>query len=975
MNSESIFEKVKQAAQIADVVERFGGLKLDCKGKSCCPFHSEKTASFSVKKNDNIFKCFGCGESGDAIDFVAKLKGVEPLDAAKLLAEYYGIDTTAHGGQRTVDKILTAVNKTRPGAPQRATAQIREYVTACIAAVGRTDYFKLRGLTEDTIAKFRLGFDEQRQAVVIPYSSKLDYYQTRSIVDKKFFKPRTEDAGAEPLYHGDALKKGGVIFVVESPICALSIMQAGGEAIAICGTSGTGKLVAEVEATKPQCVFVLCLDNDKAGRQAQDDLEKRLTELGARVLPFNIAGECKDPNELLMKDAAALAANIKAATEAAEKVEAKKPTSTKAEQVKALLEKDITDPKAVFAPEYIDALIYAREHLPAEYSVFKIRAKAAKVPLRDLETTLAQYAKKNKPQGEGGAGEPPLDLGGKDLNGAVAPKGWTITIEGGVRKIYITRDGDKEIIACPDAVVITARLVNAEDGKERLELSFYKDGAWKKLIGARTQVYNRTLIMAFGDDGLHITSESAKDLVVYLSEYEQQNKKAIPLKKSVARVGWINASQFFPFATDEQYVFEENGGATIFHNIKEQGDYAAWKELMARLRKNPYARFITAASFASPLLLKMGVRPFAIHIWHDSASGKSAVLKAAISVWGNPDKIMLTPWATPVGIEQHTGTLNNLPLGIDEKQAADENKMPLGRLIYMLGEGEGKTRGAKGGGNAEKVTWHNIVIITGEEPITSKVSKDGIQTRTLELNARPVDEMDFASEVHTFTEKNYGYAGAAFMRAICERLKAEPEFLVRKYTDVHEALKAKGFKGVHSEFIAAVIVADYLAETLIFGTDTQTAETESFKIGTEIFAHNAEQLHCDNVESAFKFTVGWLASNSGRFQENSDSAMPCYGKKQDAGEKTTYYVIPLYLDNALTEEGYNTEKVTRGFAEKGYLYTFTDATGKKRKKQQITFNGVRTEAYRFDLDKNAPKPEPLRIVDLVPIEDGEDLPF
>jgi DNA primase len=88
---DGLFERVKAAVGIADVAERFGGLKLDRSGKACCPFHSEKTPSFSVKKSDNIFKCFGCGESGDAIDFVAKLKGIESLDAAKLIAEAFGI--------------------------------------------------------------------------------------------------------------------------------------------------------------------------------------------------------------------------------------------------------------------------------------------------------------------------------------------------------------------------------------------------------------------------------------------------------------------------------------------------------------------------------------------------------------------------------------------------------------------------------------------------------------------------------------------------------------------------------------------------------------------------------------------------------------------------------------------------------------------------------------------------------------------
>jgi hypothetical protein len=293
----------------------------------------------------------------------------------------------------------------------------------------------------------------------------------------------------------------------------------------------------------------------------------------------------------------------------------------------------------------------------------------------------------------------------------------------------------------------------------------------------------------------------------------------------------------------------------------------------------------------------------------------------------------------------------------------------------MLGEGEGKTRGAKGGCNQETVTWHNIAIITGEEPITSSSSKDGIQTRTLELNGRPVDETEFAQAVHKIAEDNYGYAGAAFMRAVCAALKTDGGFLEKRYADTYTALKAKGYRGVHAEFIAAVIVADYLAETLIFGTDAGTAERESFESGEFIFRHNDEQLRSDNIQSAYEFTVGWIASNEGRFQEGS-AATPLYGKKVDSGEyRATYYVVPLHLDNALTEAEFNPSKVIRGFKERGYLTAYNDANGKHRSRHQVTFNGVRTDMYRFDLVKKDRPPRQGTFADLVPVENDDNLPF
>ena len=66
-----IFEKVKDQVKIADAVEAFG-VKLNSRDKGLCPFHREKTPSFSIDRKNNIFTCFGCGETGDVITFASK---------------------------------------------------------------------------------------------------------------------------------------------------------------------------------------------------------------------------------------------------------------------------------------------------------------------------------------------------------------------------------------------------------------------------------------------------------------------------------------------------------------------------------------------------------------------------------------------------------------------------------------------------------------------------------------------------------------------------------------------------------------------------------------------------------------------------------------------------------------------------------------------------------------------------------------
>jgi hypothetical protein len=340
MNGDSVFERVKAAVRIDEVVEWFG-VKLDRHGKAKCPFHQEKTASFSVKREDSIFHCFGCHAGGDAIDFVAKLKGIESIAAARLLAEMYGVCDQPHRERKAVAKKPVPEAK---NTPQRATMQIKEYITSCIAAVGQTDYFKRRGLSEESIHRFHLGYDADKQAVVIPYSYKLDYYQTRSVNGKEFRKPKSDEAGVEPIYNAEVMyKTKGAVFAVESPICAMSIMQGGGLAISTCGT-GTIKLVTAIKQKKPDCIFVLCMDNDTAGEAAQNELMRSLLELNVKFIAYNMAGEHKDPNELLMADPNALAINIKEATAAANR---KYRTAKDSVTAKEICEKNHTKPRQV----------------------------------------------------------------------------------------------------------------------------------------------------------------------------------------------------------------------------------------------------------------------------------------------------------------------------------------------------------------------------------------------------------------------------------------------------------------------------------------------------------------------------------------------------------------------------------------------------------------------------------------------------
>lgn len=88
-----IIQQIQLQADIVEVVGDYVALKKQGQNLwACCPFHNEKTPSFSVAPAKGIFKCFGCGKSGDTIKFVMELEGVSYPEALKHLAKKYGID-------------------------------------------------------------------------------------------------------------------------------------------------------------------------------------------------------------------------------------------------------------------------------------------------------------------------------------------------------------------------------------------------------------------------------------------------------------------------------------------------------------------------------------------------------------------------------------------------------------------------------------------------------------------------------------------------------------------------------------------------------------------------------------------------------------------------------------------------------------------------------------------------------------------
>ena len=160
MELKNVVQKIKTEYNIVDYIRLNGvDLKEGSNGSwvGLCPFHTEKTPSFNVSEDFQIYKCFGCGKAGSAVGFIMEIEQCSYVEALKQLAQRYHItieerELTQEEKQRQDDReSMFVVNEFANKWFQRQLFDTQEGT-----AVGMA-YLRQRGIREDIIKKFQLG--------------------------------------------------------------------------------------------------------------------------------------------------------------------------------------------------------------------------------------------------------------------------------------------------------------------------------------------------------------------------------------------------------------------------------------------------------------------------------------------------------------------------------------------------------------------------------------------------------------------------------------------------------------------------------------------------------------------------------------------------------------------------------------------------------------------------------------------------
>lgn len=269
----------------------------------------QKNGAFSIK-DGRQWHCFACDQGGGIYDLIGAYYGLQDFkDQLDKAAEFFGYDTG--GTDQGRGAAMKPKAKIAPAQPAKEEAQeiapaqleaIQKHIETCAARMDGSpgaQYMKERGFTDATIKAFSIGYDAACNGVVIPYPGK-PYYITRIIGadgNGKYQKPK---GLTEPLFMTGNPETG--LFVCEGQLDALSLLQAGADAVAAIGGGGARKL-ENLDGVKRAAIII---DRDEAGEKTGERIKKVLHDQGITSITAKTPDGYKDSNDLLKADAGKL---------------------------------------------------------------------------------------------------------------------------------------------------------------------------------------------------------------------------------------------------------------------------------------------------------------------------------------------------------------------------------------------------------------------------------------------------------------------------------------------------------------------------------------------------------------------------------------------------------------------------------------------------------------------------------------------
>jgi hypothetical protein len=490
----------------------------------------------------------------------------------------------------------------------------------------------------------------------------------------------------------------------------------------------------------------------------------------------------------------------------------------------------------------------------------------------------------------------------------------------------------KMTLVCGSPIRISEILENIDTGQISCSITYKYLKRQRSTTILRGQMCDsRALVAALSIEGAPINSNNSRLVVSYLTAYEQAFSDFITRKKVTSKFGRSGADRvfFLPGFGNSDIEFQAIGpgdNAIYRSYASRRGTLVAWVDAMNSLVDSNFIipQIAVSAAFVPPLQRFLQIPNFIVDLYGNTSSGKSTTLKLAASVFGKPTdpESVIHQWNnTKVSVEQIAGMCNELPIYLDDAQHCPDDLKRT--VIYMIANGKGKGRGAKGGGLRETMTWQTVALSTSEEPLHEASPHEGARGRLLPIGGLippfPSKSGVLVQKLERDVADNHGLAGEKFVRHINGWDDKTWMQWQRRYTHVRSELLNKtgsDIVGRVSSYIAAIAVAAEIASPLLglrFKADVMSAWMMNHL--------NEQQQNQNLVLLALRTLADYYVSNKNLFAGTGHYDAK-RGNLQGAAKDGEYVgFLRTTLDTVFTKHKWNQTAILNKMAESGALFS------------------------------------------------------
>lgn len=348
-------------------------------------------------------------------------------------------------------------------------------------------------------------------------------------------------------------------------------------------------------------------------------------------------------------------------------------------------------------------------------------------------------------------------------------------------------------------------------------------------LGDTTKLHKELL-----SKGFYVNTVEAKSTQHYMTAYIRSLSEAAARDKVYDRLGWhddhrtfvLPQHAYFRDGSQVPHVPGRNLRNVTKNALHEEGIFDAWLDAMDFYvgPGNAAFRFFLYCSLAAPLFHMTGHKGVLIAASGDTGRGKSTVLKACASMWGDPAELMISggqDGTTTNALYLILGTMHSLPMFWDETTERDSDEMR--KFLLNISQGKGKERMKGHEHDGRVVTWETMVLSSANTDDVSRVISSGKDSdpHLMRLVSVEFDRIDRSTEAKLnaddFTRRihaHFGHIGPRYMRYVVDNYEAIQQLVIRNMAQIDRRNRAQSQERFWTAVVACAYTAGQLAKRL-----------------------------------------------------------------------------------------------------------------------------------------------------------------